>query len=149
MIWACFSTKGKSDLVFIEGTVNSTVYQQILNDELLKYIEKYFSGFEYIFQQDNAPCHTSKSTTNYLESNNINTMVWPPQSPDLNLIENLWAILKRKVARYHCNSLEDLKNTLKKVWNEEIDGEILNNLSKSFPKRINLVKKNKGRAINY
>ena len=71
-----FSSRGKSDLVFIEGTVNSTVYQLILNDELLKDIDIYFSGFDYVFQQDNTPCHTSKSTTNYLESNNINTMAW-------------------------------------------------------------------------
>ena len=73
--------------------MNSTVYQQILNVELLKYIDKYLSGFNYVFQQDNAPCHTSKSTSSYLESNNINTIAW---SPTLITLKS-WAILKRKV----------------------------------------------------
>ena len=71
MVWACFSSRGKSNLVFIDGSVNSDVYQQILQIELLGYINKYFPDFNYIFQQDNAPCHNSKSTKQYLKSNNI------------------------------------------------------------------------------
>ena len=76
-------------------------------------------------------------------------MVWPAQSPDLNPIENLWAILKMKVAKYQSKTIDQLKSNLRKVWEEEINDQVLINLSKSLPKRINLVKKNKGHAIKY
>jgi transposase len=47
--------------------------------------------------QDNAPVHTARIIKALLEELGINIMVWPPYSPDLNPIENLWAIMKVKI----------------------------------------------------
>ena len=50
----------------------------------------------WIIQQDNAPSHTSKITSDFLEQN-IRVLQWLPDSPDLSPIEHFWDQLKRRI----------------------------------------------------
>ena len=53
-----------------------------------------------IFMHDNAPSHAARNTSASLAAMGIKgekLMVWPPPSPYLNPIENLWSILKQKI----------------------------------------------------
>ena len=103
-----------------------------------------------VFMQDNAPCHKSRKVMDFMEENNIETMEWPPQSPDMNPIENLWAIIKiRRQKKFGVpNTKQDLIEQIFEIW-DEIDINLLQNLSESFLRRIEMVKTNLGRQTKY
>ena len=58
-----------------------------------------------MFMQDGAACHHSKLVSYFFK--NIETLDWPGNSPDLNPIKNLWAILKDKVADKQTTGVKD------------------------------------------
>ena len=51
--------------------------------------------------QDNASIHTEHIVRGWFRGNGIETVEWPPYSPDLNPIENLWKMLKAKIIELH------------------------------------------------
>ena len=58
----------------------------------------------------------------------------PGNSPDLNLIENLWMVMKDKVVKKQPSSLPDLCRAIKEVWVKKISKEYCTNLVNSMPR---------------
>jgi transposase len=54
----------------------------------------------HVFMQDNASAHTAAETVDFLIRHHIPVLDWPPKSPDLNPIENLWAYIKHKMGYF-------------------------------------------------
>ena len=46
----------------------------------------------------------------------VQVMVWSPQSPDLNPIENLWQAVKECPKNISPRNLDELKGHIKEVW---------------------------------
>ncbi len=62
MIWAAMSSAGVGPLCFLKSTVNSAIYQEILEHFMLPSADKLYGDADFIFQQDLAPAHTAKGT---------------------------------------------------------------------------------------
>jgi len=101
-------------------------------------------------QDDGASIHTAKIIKAYKDQNGMKTMSWPPKSPDLNIIENLWAILKHNIRKEVNNieTIEDLKAVIVKCW-DNIPLSYVRSLYTSMPRRCRMVSVLKGHRTKY
>ncbi len=91
------SSAGVGPLCFLKANVTAPVYQDILEHFMLRSDDQLLKDADLIFQQDLAPAHTAKSTKSWLNDHGVGVLDWPANSPDLNPIEHIWGIVKRKM----------------------------------------------------
>ena len=88
--------KSKFIITSVDGTINRNKYIKILENNLWPVIV-HFHDEHYMFQKDNAHIHRVRDVENYKARNHINSNSWPAQSTDLNINENVWLKLKRRL----------------------------------------------------
>lgn len=151
MVWGCMDWDGAGYAQFIQGRMDADQYVSILRDNLLEIIDGgTIDAAERIFQQDNDPKHTSKKAKAWFERNQVRVMSWPAQSPDLNPIEHLWSLVKRKLAAYdtEATSMHALEDRVKEVWTQ-LDREECRRLIASMPRRCQAVVEAQGGPTKY
>ena len=130
VFWGCIAYKGVGKLVPVEGNMNSEKNINVLDECLWPVVTKHFPTDRWTLQ-DNAPCQFSVRTTQWKRDNHIPTLSWPPQSPDLNIIENAWQTLKIQLKR----SVNDIKSKLPLHY--------IHSLFQSIPTRLRAVMRGK------
>jgi transposase len=100
--------------------------------------------------EDGAKYYFAKVFTAYKAFHKVRLLIWPPQSPDLNPIENLWKQLKDAISRrrHRIRTIEEMEHALRQEW-AKIQKETLEALVESMPKRIAMMLKNKGGSTKY
>ena len=154
MVWGMMSHQGLSELHIIpeKTSVDSHYYvDTILENACLPAINRTASSGSVlkrrmvndrstsIFMQDGAPAHRSAKAQRWCESNLPDFWrkeVWPGNSPDLNPIEELWAIVQQDLDKQKpAANLRILGAQLKRAW-ARISPSVLNNLICSMPNRV-------------
>ncbi len=135
-------------LCFWKPTFTAPVYQEILEHFMLPSADQLFKDADFIFQQDLAPAHTAKSTKSWLNDHGVGVLDWPANLPDLNPIDNLWGIVKRKMRNKRPKNADELKATVKETW-ASIPPQQCHKLITSMPRRIEAVIKVKGAPTKY
>jgi hypothetical protein len=147
MCWGAISTCFMTKLAIVQGTMTAQRYV----DTLQGYLFTGCRGFDTqkaVFQQDNATSHTAKLTKSFFALKNLTVLPWSANSPDLNPIENIWAILKQNVERRVVRNKEELVKVVEEEWSK-INQDLICKTIDSMPKRIAQVLERGGKKCDY
>ena len=100
------------NLVIIEGTMDKTVYLNILKNNLHQNAAKLGLIGSFAFQQDNDCKHTAHIVREYFLYNTSKQLNTLPESPDLNPLEHLWEYLENNISSHVSTSKDTLKAIL-------------------------------------
>ncbi|KAK4513353.1 uncharacterized protein ATC70_005347 [Mucor velutinosus] len=155
-LWSAITYAGVGWKCMINGNMDKALYKKILQDELEQTItfsiEKLgFRREQAIFQQDNDPKHTSNLVKDYLQEQSYQVMEWPPQPPNFNPIENMSALLKRRLNEYEAATkcMSELYERVTEIWYDQMKQGECQKVMESMPRHIEFVVKTKGKWTKY
>ena len=150
MVWGCISIHGVGELVLVDGNMNHQKYIDVLETGLLPSITNMFGdrNYPFVFQDDNAPCHRPRAVDDWLNEQDIRRMMWPAQSPDANIIENVWNDMSKLVANDRPTSRQTLFDSVFRAW-ASIRPERIRQLYESLPRRMAAMIRSRGYATKY
>ena len=155
--WAWIDGHGNGELHRIEGRHTADSYVAVLEDVLLPTLQAMRPGGEpYVLQQDNAPQHTARVTKAWLADHQeeINVLDWPAKSPDLNTIENVWALMTQELTEdRRCGrrlTADELWTNIKRKWEElRLRTAVFETLAGSMGRRLQCVVDAAGGCTKY
>ena len=118
MVQAAISKTWKYPIIFVPqgAKANTNAYIKTISTPAFQAAKKHFKDKLFIFQQNGAPSHMSKKTQKWCQDHFPgfwSKEVWPPSSPDLNLMDFcVWSLLEADACAFSHVSVEALKSSL-------------------------------------
>jgi transposase len=140
-IWACFSASGLGYCYIYNETLDAKSFVHILDTHLLPSADLLFTETprrQWWYLQDNAPTHTARMTRKWLHNHGIICLDFPPYSPDLNPIENLWQHIEKRVEERVPTTIDELQDVVAEEW-KNTPIELLTKLAHSMIYRCKTV----------
>jgi transposase len=134
-LWGCFCSQGIGAGRMFIGELNKILYRDILEHNLKPTYQQYFPNGLWRFLQDNASPHYNEEVNTWMHNHGIDPLEFPPYSPDLNPIENLWHVLKWRVEHRNPRTAEEFEKIIKEEY-ESISTEECTILSHSMHDRL-------------
>jgi transposase len=150
-MWACVSGQGLGYSYIFNENLDAKLLKTIISTHLLPSAELVFDEKPrklWFFQQDNDPKHKSREISSWFHNHGITLLDFPPYSPDLNPMENLWNDVARRVEEERPETMELLQECLAKEW-AKTSTHLIAKTIHSMPKRCKLVIEAQGDHIPY
>ena len=150
-VWAGITLNSHTDLVFLDRNVNAETYGDLLQHQLMPFIERTFgSPAHCILQDDNATPHRAASVERLKRKLRLRTLRWPSRSPDMNPIEHVWSFMKRKIMQLPTppSNAEQLRQAMTDIW-AQLPQELLSRLILSMPDRVSSLLTARGSNTRY
>lgn len=138
--WGWMSKAGPGELIEVGGRLNGQTYKEILSDVLLPTTQIYYPNETVQFVQDNSSVHKCNIVQNYLNKPetkvHLKQIVFPPLSPDLNPIENVWGKMIQLWDNNRVRDTESLRRHVVETW-ESLRGNVFcSNAVQSMRQRL-------------
>ena len=148
--WGCFSAHGPGYMAMFDGSLDAAGLRDIFRDYLLPTVKEHFDeGADWWLLHDNDPGrHHSQLLRTFMHNNYIRPLDFPPYSPDLNPIENLWADMDKRMDSSAADTKEELEKLVADTW-AATSKEYLRSLALSMPHRIQQVIDRNGEYTDY
>lgn len=157
-VWGAITKFGRPQLHFIDRTKEKKFTAKRLRDEVLNVkvpeldlIFRQHRQRNWLFQQDGDSKHNAKLVRTFLEASTptyLGPPDWPANSPDLNIIENVWGILANRVQHRRPRTVKGLKRVIEDEWQKLCD-QTIKNLYDSWSDRMKAVIESQGGNIKY
>lgn len=110
------TANGVGELILFEDNMTGEMQKKLLQQGLLPTARAHLDNQPWKFLHDNDKKFHSHVVQDWLFENGVTCLDFPPYSPDLNPIENLWADLKRRVQKRRAKTMEELKRVIMEEW---------------------------------
>jgi hypothetical protein len=145
MVWAGMWYRGRTELCFVNGSIDYRKYIQILDEYLLPSMP---NSNRFLFQQDNARPHIKIDVICWLRDHAVRLLdPWPAYSPDFNPIEHVWSWMAQYVKNEHPHDRPSLVESIERAW-DAIPQKIIQAYIDALPARLQAVYNNGGARLD-